>query len=152
MKKSGTAISTKFAPPYACTFMDELETEFLQSQELQPFLWLRYIDNIFYIWTHREEKLTQFLNELNIFHSNLKFTWESCTVNFPDLNVSLRNGTIHTDLYIKLKDGHQYLHYQSSHPLHIKTSIPYSQALRVSRICSSEKDFKMHVSHVKEWF
>ena len=34
-------------------------------------------------------------------------------------------------------------------PLHIKTSIPYSQALRVSRICSSEKDFKMHVSHIK---
>ena len=34
-------------------------------------------------------------------------------------------------------------------PLHIKTSIQYSQALRVSRICSSEKDFKMHVSHIK---
>ena len=42
-QKSGTAIGTKFAPPYACIFMDEVETEFLKSQKLQPFLWLRYI-------------------------------------------------------------------------------------------------------------
>ena len=54
--------------------------------------------------------------------------------------------------YIKPTDGHQYLHYQSSHRLHIMNSIPYSQALRVSRICSSEQDFKMHVFHMKEWF
>ena len=83
-QKSGTAIGTKFAPPYACIFMDEVETEFLKSQELQPFLWLRYIDDMFFIWTHGEEKLTQFFNELNKFHSNLKFTHEtySCTVNF----------------------------------------------------------------------
>ena len=84
----------------------------------------------------------------------MKFTYEtsSDTVNFLDLNVSLRNGTIHTDLYIKPTDSHHYLHYQYSHPLYTKTSIPYSQALRVNRICSSEKDFKTHVSHMEEWF
>ena len=57
-QKCGTAIGTKFAPPCACIFMDEVETEFLKSQELQPFLWLRYIDDIFFIWTHGEKKLT----------------------------------------------------------------------------------------------
>ena len=46
-QKSGTAVGTKFAPPYACIFMDEVETEFLKSQELKPFLWLRYIDAYF---------------------------------------------------------------------------------------------------------
>ena len=54
-------------------------------------------------------------------------------------------------IYIKPTDCHHYLHYQYSHPLHIKTSIPFSQALRVNRICSSEKDFKTHVSHMEEW-
>ena len=150
-QKSGAAIGTKFAPPNACIVMDEVETEFLKSEELQPLLWLRYIDDIFFIWTHGQEKITQFLDEV---FSYLKFTYEtsSCTVNFLDLNVSLRNGAIHTGLYIKPTDSHQYLHYQSSHPLHIKTSIPYSQTLRVNRICSSEKDFKTHVSHMEEWF
>ena len=43
--------------------MDEVETEFSESQELQPFLWFHYIDNTyFFIWTHGEEKLTQFFN------------------------------------------------------------------------------------------
>ena len=43
-QKSSTAIGTELAPPYACIFMDEEKTEFLKSQELQSFLWLRYID------------------------------------------------------------------------------------------------------------
>ena len=126
-QKSGTAISTKLAPLYACIFMDEAEKEFPKGQELQSFLWLRYIDDIFFIWSHVEEKLTLFLNERNNFHSNLKLIYEtsSCTVNFLDLNVSLRNRAIHTDLYIKPTDSDKYLHYQSSHPLHIKTSVPY---------------------------
>ena len=40
----------------------------------------------------------------------------------------------------------------SLHPLHIKISIPYSHTLRVSRICLSGKDFKTHVSRLKERF
>ena len=80
--------------------MDEVETEFPKFQELQPFLWLRYIDDIFLIWTHGAEKLTQCINELNNFHANLKFIYEtsSCTVDFLDLNVNLRNWAFHTDL------------------------------------------------------
>ena len=45
------------------------------------------------------------------FHSNLKLLYEtsSCTVNFLDLNVSLRKlGPMHADLYIKPTYGHQY--------------------------------------------
>ena len=49
---SGTAIGTKFAPPYACLFMDKIETTFLQTQELQPLVCFRYIKDIFFIWTH----------------------------------------------------------------------------------------------------
>ena len=51
---SGTAIGTKFAPPYACIYMDKTKIDFLKTQELQPFLWLRYIDDILFIWTHGE--------------------------------------------------------------------------------------------------
>ena len=30
-QKTGTAIATKFAPPYTCIFMDKVEAEFLKS-------------------------------------------------------------------------------------------------------------------------
>ena len=45
---------------------------------------------------------------------------------------------------------HQYLHSASSHPNLTKRSIVHSQALRVSRICSRECDFR--ISEMKTWF
>ena len=109
--------------------MDAVETEFLTSQCLQSFIWLRYIDDIFFIWTHGEEKLVQFLNELNNFHPNLSFTHETSkkNVDFLDLNVSLWDGAIHADLYIKPTDDHQYTK-MVSRPIFISLKCQYHTA------------------------
>ena len=87
-QKSGTAIGAKFAPPYSCILMDKVEAEFLKSQELQPFLWPRHIDGIFYMDLSTQE-LDSFLSKLNKFNPNLIFTYETSKerVNFLDLNV-----------------------------------------------------------------
>ena len=45
---SGTDIETKFAPPYAYIFMDHIGTEFLKTQDIKPWFWKRFIDNIFF--------------------------------------------------------------------------------------------------------
>ena len=150
---SWTAIGTKFAPPYACIFMDQVETDFLQTQKFQPLVWFRYIDDIFFIWTHGEENLREFLEEFNKFHPNIKFTHEFSeeNVTFLDLNVKLSNGSISTGLHIKPTDRHQYLHFSSAHPDHTKSSIIYSQALRVSRVCSFEEDYINHTKEMKSW-
>ena len=132
---SGTAIGTKFAPPYACIYMDKTEADFLKIQELQPFVWLRYIDNIFFIWTNGEAELKKFMEGLNNFLLNLQFTYESSkkSVAFLDLIVSMENGSLSTDLHAKNTDCHQYLHCSSSHPDYRKNSIIPS--LRLSHIC-----------------
>ena len=36
---SGMAIGTKFVLPYAYIFMDFIETEFLKTQAIKPWLW-----------------------------------------------------------------------------------------------------------------
>ena len=54
---SDMAIGIKFAPLYACIFMDRTETEFLEKEHLKPWVWLRYIDDLFFVWNHRENKL-----------------------------------------------------------------------------------------------
>ena len=121
---------------------------------MRPFFWLSYIDDMLLTWTHGKGKLPQFFNDLSNLLYNLKFICKipSCTFIFLDLNVSIRNGAIYIDLYIEPMDCHQYLLCLSSHPLQIKTSMPYSQALKVSRSCSSENDLKTHVSCMKELF
>ena len=45
-------LARKFSPPYAWIFMDKFETNFLKTQKLQPFVWFRYIDDVFFIWNH----------------------------------------------------------------------------------------------------
>ena len=37
-QNSGTAIGSKFAPPYTCIFMDQVESKFLHSQKFQPLV------------------------------------------------------------------------------------------------------------------
>ena len=102
-----------------------MEGELLEKQEYKPFTWLRYIDNIFIICTHGENKLKIFLENLSQFHPNTKFIHKSSTESIPflDLSVKLSQGKSETDLHIKSTDRHQYLHYSSSHPGHTKGSI-----------------------------
>ena len=149
----GTAIGTKMAPPYAILFLAELEEGFLKNCKFKPEVWFRYIDDIFMVWTHGEEKLQEFLNDLNSFHDTIKFTAESSreTVNFLDVKVSLKNGVFSTDLYVKPTDTHQFLHPSSCHPFHCKKAIPFSQALRLNRICSEDEEFENRCEDLYGW-
>ena len=42
----GTAIGTKFAPPYAVLFMAALEEKILNKVKKKPNVWWRYVDLI----------------------------------------------------------------------------------------------------------
>ena len=73
---------------------------------------------IFFIWTHDEDKLKTFLENLNLLRPIIKFTHESITeiIPFLDLRVKLSQRNFETDLHLKPTDRHQYLHYSSPHP------------------------------------
>ena len=71
---SGTVLSTKFASPYPGISMDEVETEFLQTLRFKSLVW--HIGDIFFIWTHCEEKLNSFMKDLNNFKHNPNFIFE----------------------------------------------------------------------------
>ena len=68
------------------------------------------------------------------------------------LDVALYSRRLEITVHVKPTDRHQYLHYSSSHPEHTKRSIVFSQTLRVSRICSREKDFRDHCLQMRSWF
>ena len=50
----GTAIGTKSVPPYACIFMDNLESTFLESENTKPWVWMKYIDDILKVKSEKE--------------------------------------------------------------------------------------------------
>ena len=45
------------------------------------------------------------------------------------------------NVFYKPTDSHSYLLYSSSHPSHVKNSIPFSQFLRLRRLCGDDSDF-----------
>ena len=99
-QKRGTAIRTKFAPPYSILFMAELEEEILRKAKFKPYLWWRYIDEIFFLWEHGEEKLKSFIDKINKMHPTTKFTadWSKTSIIFLDVTVSITKGISETDL------------------------------------------------------
>ena len=51
-QKRGTAIGKKCAPAYAILFMSMLEERLLEALVNQPLVWMRFINDVFFIWTH----------------------------------------------------------------------------------------------------
>ena len=56
-----------------------------------------------------------------------------------------------TDLFVKPTDTHQFLDPSSSHPYHCKKGIPYSQALRLNKICSDNESFDKRCNDLEGW-
>ena len=133
--------------------MGYLEDKILNSLVEKALLWWRYIDNIFMIWQHGEEKLKEFLKILNSCHPKIKFTAEYSLdkVNFLDVEVIRSGNKLLTDLYIKPTDTHQYLEFSSCHVYHSKKSIPYNQALHFNRICSENRFFDNRSNQPESW-
>ena len=49
-------------------------------------------------------------------------------------------------------DSHSYLLHSSSYPYHVKNSIPYSQFLRIRRLCSDDSDFSNKSKEMCQFF
>ena len=66
----GTAMGTKIAPTYANIFMGWLEETMLESWSNNksgpnPYMWRRYIDDIFFLWRGTVKELKNFIAHLN---------------------------------------------------------------------------------------
>ena len=153
LQLQGTAMGTRMAPSYANIFMGALEEKVLSDVDKKPDVWWRYIDDVFVIWTHGEECLIEFVNQINKMHTKIQFTaeWSSRSIAFLDVNVSIDGGRIVTDLFSKPTDTHQFLHRRSCHPRHCKSTIAYSQALRMRRICSEDDLYQKRTKELENY-
>ena len=86
----GTAIGTRVAPSCTNLFMACLEDRLLANCEYKLPLYLRYIDDIFFIFPYSEADLHKFMHYMNNSHPTIKFTEEHsrCEVVFLDTIVN----------------------------------------------------------------
>ena len=139
-------MGTKCTPAYANIFKGIFEETniylLLIKQKVQ--LYLKYIDDIFFKWTCSENKLKQFISKISELQLSIKsdFNYSKAQIHFLDITITKTStGKTLLILYRKEINQQSYLHQKSEHPETLKQRIPYSQALRLKRICTTKEDF-----------
>lgn len=151
----GTAMGTKMAPPYANLFMGKFEQDLLHNYPLSVLLWLRFIDDIFLIWTHGTTELQNFIAHVDSLHPTIRLEFHYSLTHVPYLDTIIYldiSRRLQSTIYRKPTDKHMLLHYTSYHPLHVKKSIIYTQALRYCTIISDESNLHRELITLKKIF
>lgn len=143
----GTAMGKKFAPAYANIYMAGWEQTVFPKCPKLPLIYLRYLDDIFGIWSHSKSDFMEFISILNSHHSTItvKFDLQLEKLAFLDTQVFLvKNQTeeweLGTRVFFKPTDTHALLHKDSYHPRHTFRGIVKSQLIRFNRICTRVED------------
>ncbi len=148
-------MGTKMGPNYANLFVGFAEKQiFEQYTDPTPDYLGRYIDDCVGTASCSRGELKQFIHYVNNFYPALQFTWEisKTSVSFLDIFVSVNGNRLVTTVFYKLTDSHSYLLYSSSHPKHTKRLIPFSQFLRLRRLCSEDEDFHTKRLEMRDFF
>ena len=160
----GTAMGTAMAVNFANLFMSKTETEMLnayeQKYDKRPTIWLRFIDDIFFIWYHDQKSLNHFIDFCNQYSrsrnmsSNIRYTshYSKQSVVFLDMKVSISQKQIITEVYSKPTATHTYLHASSFHPVSTIRSLPKTQFIRLRRLCSTKSLYLAHARTFIQFF
>ena len=118
------------APAYANIFKNHFEREYLY-----PFLegllpsYLRFIEDIFFIWTGSKGHLITFLNYLNTKHNSIKFEYKISQSSMPflDTEVYIKNNKLYIKVYRKETSRQNILYINPEQPISLTNITPYSQ-------------------------
>ena len=114
LQQGGTAMDIRAAPSYANIYMGHLENKLLSQAPTRPDLYLRYINDIFCIFTTSRSQVDEFIKFMNSSHDTIKFTADISEeeVTFLDTKVKIDKTTneiytyLHTYLHTKDTDAH----------------------------------------------
>ncbi len=109
--KDGTAIGSKLGKNDACTYLGEREWQLLEKAMVKPYMYKRFVDDIYGIRVGTLEKLHEFHSLANNIHSNIKVDLRTSTVSIEMLDTKhyVEESCLKADLYCKPTDKHQRL-------------------------------------------
>ena len=123
LQVKGCVMGTISAPSYANIFMGKFE-----ESHIYPYirhlckLYLRYIDDLFLIWTGTKQQFEDFICSLNNQHPSIKFSYQisNTSIYFLDTTVYIKNRKLHTTIFTKPTDKQNYLHPQDAQQIYPK--------------------------------
>lgn len=148
LQVKGTAMGKRFAPAYANIFMANWEEEALAKCPKQPLHYLRYLDDIWGIWSYSKEEFIEFINILNDHDTSIKLKYEIHDQSIDFLDTTIYKGKSYNThqrldikVFFKKTDTHALLFKSSFHPKHTFKGLVKAQLIRFHRICTQQSDF-----------
>lgn len=141
---SGTAMGCCMSVFFANTFMYARSRTLIETPPPGLLYLGRYIDDLVGVFIGSREEAEE--SVASITDDNIRLTFVHPSAQEPwldalDVRLTVDNGRISSTLFRKPTDGHQFLHWDSCHPRHLRQSIPYAQFLRYRVNCSNDSDF-----------
>ena len=123
-----------------------------QREQNNMLLIHTYIDDTFDFHLERTEgELLSFLENLNEKHPSINFDFKYSKIEIEFLDTKIykdTNGKLCLTIYHKPTDWQNYLNFKSSHPpSNHQKSIPYSEAFRISNICTENWWIEAFLKH-----
>ena len=158
----GTGTGTQVAPTIANLAMGYLEIT-LYSKVKNTFgnnveiyvknNWKRFIDDGQICWKKSFGDFNKFVSILNQLHPKIQFTSEVNENKISFLNILLYKNVnqIHTDIFYKDTDTHDYLPFSSCHPRHTKINVPSTLARMVCQIVTDPIIREKRLKELKSW-
>jgi len=142
----GTPMGSPLSPIVADLVMRDLEELILNSLDIRPTLYYRYVDDI--ILSAPKDEIQSILDKFNSYHHRLKFTLETevnhC-LNFLDITLIRKDTKIITDWFHKSTFSSRYLSFFSNHPTCHKVGTIYGlvdHAIKLSHPTFHEKNLR----------
>ena len=86
----------------------------LIPEHLRPSVWLRYVDDVFGIYSHDDQSFNEFVRLLNNLAPSIKFTTEeenNGILPFLDVNVHRVDGGFKFSIFRKPTHSESYIHF-----------------------------------------
>ena len=149
-------MGSPLSPIIAKLYMEHYESVALGSSQLQPKLWLRYVDDTFIIWQYGKDSIHTFLDHLNGIQESIKFTTEmetNQTIAFLDVLIRRNRGVISTSVFRKKTHTDHYLNFGSHHHPRVFAGVVACLRRRAANVCDSvSKNERLEVAHLNTVF
>ena len=145
---NGTAMGTPAAVVFACLFLDTLERKVIQSTNVEPLLFKRYIDDIFAIFKNNNDAKV-FITAFNSVLPTIKCSSPTISTSdgiFLDLEIFkgprfMKEQRFDTKIYQKPQNKYLYLTPNSFHPKSIFPAFIIAELNRYRLCCNNDVDF-----------
>jgi hypothetical protein len=156
----GVAMGTSCAPAFANLSLGfkERMSNMLAVGDTGLRFYVRYMDDIFMIWSGSRSSLDVWLEGFTPNLAPYHITWDirssSQATPFLDAEFFYRAGaglwSLHTRVYRKRMNKHQYIPWSSAHPETVKRAFVKAELTRFMTICSHEEFFEERVREFYE--